>query len=79
MGDGGRSHTHHNFLLLHGAVYTPMDTPRKPKARELYSSVDPKCRELADYFLPGIADETTRGAMAQHIQDVVDDWLLDFR
>jgi hypothetical protein len=56
-----------------------MDTPRKPKARELYSLVDPKCRELADYFLPGIADETTRGAMAQHIQDVVDDWLLDFR
>ena len=51
----------------------------QPQPRALYSGVDPRCRELADWFLPAIADETTRGAMARHLQDVVDDWLLDYR
>jgi len=51
---------------------------RKP--RELYSAVvDQRCRELADSFLPEDADETIRGAMAQNLQDVVDDWLLDYQ
>jgi len=45
--------------------------------RELYAEVDPRCRALVDSFLPAGADEITRAAMAQNIQDVVDDWLLD--
>jgi hypothetical protein len=43
--------------------------------RVRYGEVDPRCRALADAFLPPEADETTRRAMAQNLQDVVDDWL----
>jgi hypothetical protein len=36
-------------------------------------SFDPKCYELAVYF--GLATERLRTALAQHIQDSIEDWL----
>jgi len=57
-----------------------MATKRKPQAHVLFpDEIDPRCRELADHFLPADADEIMRAAMAQNIQDLVDDWLLDIR
>jgi len=38
---------------------------------------DPKCFELADYFLPSQATERLKSELAQHIQDAVEDWLMD--
>lgn len=36
---------------------------------------DPKCQDLADYFLPSGATERLKNGLAQHIQDAVEDWL----
>lgn len=41
---------------------------------------DCKCRELADYFfpedLPGPLSTKMRNELAQHIQDLIEDWLI---
>jgi hypothetical protein len=51
----------------------------RPNKRQLFDgTVDPRCRELVDYFLPAKATENERAAMAHNIQDVVDDWLADW-
>lgn len=37
---------------------------------------DPKCYELAEYFLPsGLPSGRLLDELAQHIQDAVEDWL----
>lgn len=38
-------------------------------------SFDPKCRELADHFLPHDADEGARNTLAGVIQDTIEDHL----
>jgi hypothetical protein len=38
---------------------------------------DPKCNELAAYFLPPEASEAERASLSQHIQDKVEEWLID--
>jgi hypothetical protein len=38
-------------------------------------SFDPKCYDLAACFLPDAAPERTINALAQLIQDTVEDWL----
>lgn len=35
---------------------------------------DPKCYDLAEYFL-GRSSERLLGALSQHIQDAIEDWL----
>jgi hypothetical protein len=39
-------------------------------------SHDPKCRELAEYFLPSEASERLKAQLAQAIQDAVEEWAL---
>lgn len=36
---------------------------------------DTKCLELAEHFLPDQASPRLKTALAQHIQDEVEDWL----
>jgi hypothetical protein len=36
---------------------------------------DPKCQELAEYFLPSMASERLRSELAQHIQDEIEVWM----
>jgi hypothetical protein len=36
---------------------------------------DPKCYDLALYFLPTDASERQIAALAQHIQESVEDWI----
>ena len=38
-------------------------------------SFDPKCLELAEHFLPDDFDQPMKDALAQHIQEAVEDWL----
>ena len=38
---------------------------------------DPKCLELAEYFLPDDADKKTKDDLAQVVQEAVDDFLHD--
>jgi hypothetical protein len=37
---------------------------------------DPKCHELAQYFLPGQPSSHILDELAQHIQDAVEDYLI---
>jgi uncharacterized membrane-anchored protein YjiN (DUF445 family) len=39
---------------------------------------DPKCYELAEYFLEDYEDitEEQKNELAQHIQDTIEDWLV---
>ena len=39
---------------------------------------DPKCRELAEYFLPDFASERLKSRLARDIQEAVDDWFLTY-
>jgi hypothetical protein len=39
------------------------------------NSHDPKCRELAEHFLPTTTTDRLKAELAQHIQDAVEDWL----
>jgi hypothetical protein len=39
------------------------------------SGHDPRCHELAEYFLPTAASALLKAELAQHIQDAVEDWL----
>lgn len=36
---------------------------------------DPKCYDLAEYFLPTTASPALKDDLAQYIQDAVEDWL----
>ena len=36
---------------------------------------DPKCRELSDYFLPSTASEELKVALADTIQDAIEDFI----
>jgi hypothetical protein len=38
-------------------------------------SYDPKCLELAEYFLPTMATDCLKNDLAQAVQDAVEDWL----
>ena len=41
---------------------------------------DPKCYELAKYFLPsGLPSGRLHDELAQHIQDAVEDWITGER
>lgn len=44
---------------------------------ELKKAFDPKCLELAEYFLADSATLAQRNALAQHIQEAVEDWFPD--
>lgn len=38
---------------------------------------DPKCNELAEYFLPATAPKADKEGLSQAIQDSVETWLND--
>ena len=38
---------------------------------------DAKCYELAEHFLPSGISEDLKMALAQHIQDAVNEWTVD--
>jgi hypothetical protein len=38
---------------------------------------DPKCNELAEYFLLKSSSQADKEGLSQHIQDAVEDWLRE--
>lgn len=38
---------------------------------------DPKCDELAEYFLPKGCPPADKDELAQHTQDEIESWLVD--
>lgn len=38
---------------------------------------DPKCRELAEYFLPSDVSERLKAELAQAVQDAVENWIAE--
>lgn len=48
---------------------------RRPQPDGAQMSYDPECLRLARHFLPESASDRLKTALAQHIQDEVENWL----